>query len=29
MQDLASKALPQVYLLGSEEVRKELMASLS
>jgi hypothetical protein len=28
MQDLASKALPQIYLLGSEEVKKELMESL-
>jgi hypothetical protein len=28
MQDLASKALPQIYLLGSEEVKKQLMENL-
>jgi hypothetical protein len=28
MQDLAAKALPEIYQLGSEEVRKELIVAL-
>lgn len=29
MQDLAAKALPEIYQLGSEQVKKDLIVALS